>query len=77
MMNKRKIRDYLRLTGSFVFFIVYLPHLLLVSVIESKKMVYSDVSAMTRTLDIKLKGWVALLYFCIITLIFGPCSISE
>jgi serine acetyltransferase len=63
MMNKRKIRDYLRLTGSFVFFIVYLPHLLLVSVIESKKMVYSDVSAMTRTLDIKLKGWVALLYF--------------
>lgn len=63
IMNKRKIRDYLRLIGSFMFVALYVPHLLCANIVEGKKMIYSDVNAMAGRLDIKLKGWVALVYF--------------
>lgn len=62
-MNKRKIRDCLRLLGSFIFGFLYIPHLLCVIISHRGEMVYSDVNLMRKRLDIQLKGWVALMYF--------------
>ena len=57
-MDKRKIRDYLRLGGAFLCLPLYIPHLVCLS---HKKYIYTDVEAI-KTDSLNLHGWVGVLY---------------
>lgn len=61
--DKRKLRDILRLTGSIIFFWLYLPHLLLYSICgEKKHIIASDLQRIKEQIHVKLSGLLLLLY---------------
>lgn len=60
-MDKRRIRDYIRLTTALLFSILYLPHLLIWTWGGIKDYVNEDVLA-TRTDTLSLSGGLGLLY---------------
>lgn len=62
-MNKLKIRDTLRLSGAFLFFWLYIPHMLLYSVIGKKSVIDSDIVGLKKQINIKLPNWLAVLYY--------------
>lgn len=59
-MDKRKIRDILRLTGAVLFFWMYIPHLIIGG---GNKMIISDIEAMKGQVHLRLPAWLMLLYF--------------
>lgn len=63
--TKKAIRDGLRLFMSFVFFWLYLPHLLVYLVRGKKSIIDSDLVSMQHQIKIgfKLPLWMTLLYF--------------
>ena len=62
-MNKRKIRDGLRLLGAIVFSWLYIPHLLVYVIGGSKKMIISDLGKYRRQVNIPLKMNMLLLLY--------------
>lgn len=63
-MNKRKIRDILRLLGAIVFSGVYIPHLVIYALGGKKKLINSDLLALKLQVGIKkLPNWLLLLDF--------------
>ncbi len=62
-MNKRKIRDYIRLLGALIFSPIYLIHIILTFVNGGGKKAIGDADRMSLRLDIHISGRLALLYF--------------
>ena len=60
--RKRVIRDYLRLTGSLIFFFLYIPHLSICLIGGDKRMIFSDVSIIMSRQNIVVNKWLGLLY---------------
>ncbi len=60
-MNKRNIRDYLRLGGAILFSFIYVPHILIWQMGGVKSEVNEDVIA-TGTGQMELRGFLGLLY---------------
>lgn len=60
-MNKREIRDRMRLIGAMAFFWLYIPHLLVY--IRRRRMINSDLKRLKQQLDFKLPIWLLLLFF--------------
>lgn len=60
-MDKRKIRDGLRLLGAFVFSWLYIPHLLIYILGKNKLLINSDVNA-TKADSLKLHSFLGTLY---------------
>lgn len=62
-MNKRKIRDILRLCGAIIFFWLYIPHLVVYEIGGAKKMINSDLRRYRSQVNITLiPNWLLLLY---------------
>ena len=63
-MDKRKIRDALRLAGALLFSWLYIPHLLVFMVIGGGKreLIMSDLRAIESQINIKMRIVVQLLY---------------
>ena len=64
-MDKRKIRDSLRLAGALLFSWLYIPHLLVFMVmeVESKRgLIISDLRAIESQINIKIPTFLQLLY---------------
>lgn len=61
MINKKQVRDILRLISSLLFFWLYLPHLA-ICIFANKKLVYSDIIRMSEKVNIKLPTCIMLLY---------------
>lgn len=53
-MDKRKIRDTLRLCGSLIFFWLYIPHFLAFAFGEARKLIISDLKVIEHQLNIRL-----------------------
>lgn len=62
-MNKRKIRDSLRLMGAIVFGWLYIPHLLVYAMGGGKKVIDSDLCKHRRQVNISLKANILLLIY--------------
>lgn len=61
-MNKRKLRDYIRLFGALIFSPIYLIHIMLTFCSEGKKAI-GDAHRMASRLDLRRSGRMAVLYF--------------
>lgn len=63
-MNKRKIRDIIRLIGTMFFCWFYIPHLLVFAIMGGAKraLVLSDLFAIEHQMNIKLPRYLHLLY---------------
>lgn len=61
-MDKRKIRDGIRLFWTFLFSPIYIPHFLLYCASKKKKLIMSDVAKNGRDLHFKLNRHLVLLY---------------
>ena len=61
-MNKRKIRDILRLIGALCFSVIYIPHLVCFVRGGIKHSILSDVKRISSQISIKLPPAIALLY---------------
>jgi hypothetical protein len=61
-MQKRKIRDYIRLVGAVLFFWFYIPHII-IYVLWKKEIVNSDILWLKKQVNISLPNWMAVLYF--------------
>ena len=59
-MNKRKIRDCLRLAGAILWSWIYTPHMLFSF---SNKNIMSDVRRNAHQISVNLPEWLMLLYF--------------
>lgn len=62
-MNKRVIRDYLRLMGALIFFWLYLPHIVCYVCGCGGGKLKNDMIRKQRQLNIQIPVWMALLYF--------------
>lgn len=63
-MKPKVIRDYLRLFCSYLFLILYVPHILVLFCRKNlKEYAYSDANVMAKRLDIKIHNWNAFIYF--------------
>lgn len=64
MMNKRKIRDILRLICSICFSWLYIPHIIAFTLIGGGKraLINSDLKAIEKQLNVKLPIWMQLFY---------------
>lgn len=62
-MDKRKVRDYLRLTGALLFSWIYILHLCRYISMNNKDVIVADVNRMSEQVNIHIRGVVALLYF--------------
>lgn len=63
-MKPKVIRDYLRLFCSYLFLILYIPHILVLFCKKNlKEYAYSDANVMAKRLDIKIHNWNAFIYF--------------
>lgn len=62
-MDKRKIRDSLRLTGAILFSWLYIPHIVLYVVAGKKRLIDSDIARLKKQVNIGLSNWLAVLYF--------------
>lgn len=62
-MNKRKIRDYIKLCGAILTCVIYLPHLLFFAIGGGKKLVLSDIDSLWHQTNIGyLPTFLKLLY---------------
>ena len=61
-MNKRVIRDYLRLAGSILFCWLYILHFVAYAIVGTKSKINSDLEAISGQLNIKLPRFVQLIY---------------
>ena len=61
--NKRKIRDILRLLGAIIFSWLYIPHMVIYSVLGKKRLIVSDIEGLKKLINISLPNWLAVLYF--------------
>ncbi len=61
-MNKRKVRDVLRLVSAMLFLIIYLPHLFCYAIGEAKNNIKSDLLRLQKQISLKLPICVVLLY---------------
>lgn len=62
-MNKRKIRDRIRLFSALLCVILYLPHLLAYFCLGKKRIIDSDIIRLKKQLNIALPNSLAVLYF--------------
>ena len=62
-MNKRKIRDSLRLIGAIGFAWLYIPHMLVYAMGRGKKLINSDLYKYERQVNIPLKANILLLIY--------------
>lgn len=61
-MNKRKIRDCLRLTQALLLFWLYIPHIT-IYLINKRRIIDSDIERLKMQVNISLPNWLAVLYF--------------
>lgn len=62
-MNKRKIRDVLRLFGAIVFGGLYIPHLVIYALGGAKKLIDSDLKRFKKQINISLStNWLLVLF---------------
>lgn len=61
-MNKRRIRDSLRLTGALIFSWLYLPHICYFVFNKGGKIVASDLEKYTKQVNLSLPIWLLLIY---------------
>lgn len=61
-MNKRYIRDCLRLTGAILFCWLYIPHICYYMLNGGGKIIASDLRRYTKQINIKLPLWLLLIY---------------
>lgn len=61
-MNKRKIRDSLRLTQALLLFWLYIPHMT-IYLINKRRIIDSDIERLKMQVNISLPNWLAVLYF--------------
>ena len=61
-MNKRVIRDYLRLAGSLLFCWLYIPHFVAYAVVGAKSKIDSDLEAISGQLNIKIPKFLQFIY---------------
>lgn len=61
-MNKRKIRDMLRLIGTVLFSLLYIPHMA-IYLLRKKQIVDRDIERLKSQVNIELPNWLAVLYF--------------
>ena len=62
-MDKRKIRDILRLILALLFFWVYIPHIVIYLLFRNKRcLINSDLFAIRHQLNIKLNAFLQLIY---------------
>lgn len=61
-MNKRKIRDSIRLTGAIVFSWLYFPHMVIYLLLK-RRIIDSDIVRLSKQVNIALPNWLAVLYF--------------
>lgn len=61
-MNKRVIRDYLRLAGTVLFCWLYIPHLVAYAIVGSQSKINNDLEAISGQLNIKLPRFLQLIY---------------
>ena len=52
--NKRIIRDIFRLLGAIIFSWLYVPHMVIYSVLGKKKLIVSDIEGLKKQVNIKL-----------------------
>ena len=62
-MNKRKIRDSLRLFGAIVFSWLYIPHLVVYAILGGKNLINSDLRKYRRQVNIPLNANFLLLLY--------------
>lgn len=64
-MNKRQIRDILRLSSAIVFSWLYIPHMICLSVCTklTKRLIMSDIKVLKSQLTIALCDSISILYF--------------
>ena len=64
IMDKRKIRDSLRLAGALFFSWLYIPHILVFMAIGGgkKKLIISDLLAIESQINIRIPTFLQLLY---------------
>lgn len=62
-MNKRKIRDSIKLSSALLCFLLYLPHLLLYMMAGKKRIIDSDIIRLKKQVNLSLPNGVAVLYF--------------
>lgn len=63
IMDKRIIRDCLRLGGAILFSWLYIPHMTLYIVAGKKRLLDSDIVRLKKQVNIVLPNWLAVLYF--------------
>ena len=61
-MEKRKIRDFIRLTGAILFCWLYIPHLV-IYLLWKRQIIDSDIARLKKQVNISLPNWLAVLYF--------------
>lgn len=61
-MNKRKIRDTIKLICSILFWWLYIPHMV-VYLLWKRKVLNSDIVRLKKQINIALPNWLAVLYF--------------
>lgn len=61
-MNKKKIRDILKLIGALLFCVIYIPHYICY-ILDRSGCIKSDLNAMDSRLNIKLSPFWGLLFF--------------
>lgn len=62
-MNKRKIRDAVRLSGALLCSALYLPHIFLYIATGKKSLIDSDIVRLKKQVNLSLPNWLAVLYF--------------
>ncbi len=62
-MNKRKIRDMIRLLGALFFIVLYVPHMLAYFSLGKRKLIDSDIQRLKKQITFYLPNWLAVLYF--------------
>lgn len=61
-MDKRYIRDCLRLAGALFFFWLYIPHFLVYAIVRSRDIIDRDLDAISGQINIRLPRFIQLLY---------------
>ena len=61
-MNKRVLRDSIRLTGAMLFCWLYIPHICYYMLNGGGKIIASDLRRYTKQINIKLPLWLLLIY---------------
>lgn len=62
-MNKKKVRDYLRLITAMLWMWIYIPHICIYCFLVGKSAITQDVKKMAERISINIRGVWALLYF--------------